>query len=279
MANRYASQQSGPSAFRSSVDALVACAPMTSLVTGVGLGVAGYLVAQPGLATSGAFVAAVGLYVERLQARSLRRRRRAERMRNRHEVTELRRTIAQLRVDVGAFQRALLDTEAALAARDLPLLAKPAPVPAPAPLPARAPVAAVPDVVAPDVVAPDVAAPDVVAPDVVAPEPIVVAEGWVQIQDRDVAEASPLPAQRPSPFVPALSGSVSVALDAAPPRRRPLDTGGIPVLEPGPRDQLTATTDALVYAALTELDEEEATRDLAYASREVDGAMQENRSA
>src|SRR3954470_15897143 len=102
---------------------------MASLATGVGLGAAGYLLAQPGLAASGTLVAAVGLYVERLQARSLRRPRRPERMRNRHEVTELRRTIAQLRLDVGAFQRALLDTGAVLAAQSLPLLS---PVGAPA---------------------------------------------------------------------------------------------------------------------------------------------------
>ena len=51
------------------------------------------------------------------------------------------------------------------------------------------------------------------------------------------------------------------------------------MLEPAPRDRLTATTDALVYAALTELDEEAATRDLAYASREVETGAQENRSA
>ena len=70
-------------------------------------------------------VCAAGLYVERLQARSLRRRRRAERLRARHEVTELRRTIAQLRDDVDAFQRALLDTDrpsGPLAARRCPAL-------------------------------------------------------------------------------------------------------------------------------------------------------------
>src|SRR4051794_29116859 len=245
------------------MNALVACAPMTSLVTGVGLGVAGYLVAQPGLATSGAFVAAAGLYVERLQARSLRRRRRAERMRNRHEVTELRRTIAQLRLDVGAFQRALLDTEAALAARDLPLLPQAAQAAAPAVIPAAAPAVTPARAPAP-------------APQ---PVPIVVAEGWVQIQDRDAVEASPLPVQRLSPFVTALSGSIPVGPDSAAARRRPLDTGGIPVLEPARRDRLTAATDALVYAALTELDEEETTRDLAYATREVEAGAQENRSA
>jgi hypothetical protein len=257
---------------------------MTSLVTGVGLGIAGYLVAQPGVATTGAFVAAAGLYVERLQARSLRRRRRAERMRSRHEVTELRRTIAQLRVDVGAFQRALLDTEAALAARDLPLLPQPAPIPAAIPTPTAAPasvpasVPAAAPAVAPapvPVLVEPVAAP-VTAPQ---PEPVVVAEGWVQIQDRDVAEASPLPVQHLSPFVAALSGSIPVVTEAAPVRRRPLDTGGIPVLEPAPRDRLTATTDALVYAALTELDEEEATRDLAYAVRDGESGTQETRSA
>ena len=211
--------------FRSSVDALVACAPMTSLVTGVGLGVAGYLAAQPGLATSGAFVAAAGLYVERLQARSLRRRRRAERMRNRHEVTELRRTIAQLRLDVGAFQRALLDTEAALAARDLPLLPRPSAAPAPA-----APVVPVAQPAAAPALTPVTPAPAVPAP-VAQPASVVVAEGWVQIQDRDVAEASPLREQRLSPYVAAFTGSVPVS-DSAPARRRPLDTGGIPCSNP-----------------------------------------------
>jgi hypothetical protein len=115
---------------------------------------------------------------------------------------------------------------------------------------------------------------------VVEPEAVVVvAEGWVQIQDRHVAEASPLPPQRLSPFVAAATGSVPAIADASPSHRRPLDTGGIPLIEPAPRDRLTATTDALVYAALTELDEEEATRGLAYAARDAESATPATRSA
>jgi hypothetical protein len=236
VANRYASHLER-SILRASVDLVLACAPMTSLVTGLGLAAAGWLVNAPGVAASGTLVAGVGLYVERLQARSLRRRRRAERMRSRHEVTELRRTIAQLRIDVDAFQRALIDTGAVLTARAVPLLA---PVPA-APAPAPVPVAA----------------------------PVVVAsalDAWVQTPNRDAAEHSPLPAQQPSPFV-AAGGSLPVVPELPP--RRTFDTGGIPVLDPAPRDRLTVTTDALVYAALDGLDEQERTRRLAYAEAEA----------
>src|SRR3954469_21825535 len=77
VANRYASHQLKASFLRASGDLVVACAPMTSLVTGLGLGAAGYLVNAPGVAASGAVVAGAGLYVERMQARALRRRPRA----------------------------------------------------------------------------------------------------------------------------------------------------------------------------------------------------------
>ena len=243
MANRYASQHER-SILRASVDLVLACAPMTSLVTGLGLGAAGYLVNASGLAAGGTVVAGVGLYVERMQARSLRRRRRAERMRSRHEVTELRRTIAQLRLDVDAFQRALVDTGAVLTARALPLLVQaPPPVAAAVPVPVPVPVEAAPGL-----------------------------EVWVQTPDRDAAEHAPLPAQQPSPFVAAASGSLPVVPQLPP--RRAFDTGGIPVLDPAPRDRLTVTTDALVYAALDGLDEQERTRRLAYAETEVaDGAV------
>ncbi len=233
---------------------------MTSLAAGLGLGAAGYLVAEPGLAAGGSLVAAVGLYVERLQARSLRRRRRAERMRSRHEVTELRRTIAQLRLDVDAFQRALLDTEAALSARDLPLLPQPAPVAPPRSADRRATpvVEPVPEPVAEPVVEP-VAEPVVVPVAQPVGQPLVA---WVQTPRRDTADVVPLPAQQPSPFVAAQSGPLPV-LPELPPRRS-YDTGGIPVLEPAPRDRLSTTADALVYAALAELDERAEARRLAY---------------
>ncbi len=279
VANRYASQQLDQSPLRASADLVVACAPMTSLVAGLGLGAAGYLLATPGLATAGAVVAAVGLYVERLQARTLRRRRRAERMRNRHEVTELRRTIAQLRLDVDAFQRALLDTEAALSARSLPLLprvaaaaapAAPAPIPVTEPAAAPVPVADRP-VAEPAPVADPVAEP--VAEPVAVPvvEPVVA---WVQTRERDAVDAALLPAQQVSPFVAEHSGPLPV-LSELPPRRT-FDTGGIPVLDPAPRDRLSVTTDALVYAALTELDEQDAARRLAYPAEETAGAQQES---
>jgi hypothetical protein len=262
VANRYASHQLKGSFLRASADLVVACAPMTSLVTGLGLGAAGYLVNAPGLAASGAVVAGAGLYVERMQARALRRRRRAERMRNRHEVTELRRTIAQLRIEVDAFQRALIDTEAAYAhlAHPAPVAASPAPVVAvAAAAPVVAPAAPEPVVAAP--VASSVpAVPALVAP-VVPAVPAAVAsalpavpavEGWFQTAERDAAESAPLPAQQPSPFVEAASGSLPV-LPELPPRRT-YDTGGIPVLDAAPRDRLSETTDALVHAALAGLD-------------------------
>jgi hypothetical protein len=214
VANRYAAQQQEHSALKTWWDALVASAPMASLATGLGLGGAGYVVQRPGVAASGAVVCAAGLYVERLQARSLRRRRRAERLRARHEVTELRRTIAQLREDVDAFQRALLDTGAAVAARSQPLLPPvPAPVaapvaaPVPAPVPALAPVASV---------AAD--ADDVV----VVPLADVEAAAWVQTRERRPLVRPPLPSQAPSPFVAAVpaggtseqDGAVYAALEA-----------------------------------------------------------------
>ncbi len=262
---------------------------MASLTAGVGLGAAGYLLAEPGLAASGTLVAAVGLYVERFQARSLRRRRRAERMRNRHEVTELRRTIAQLRLDVGAFQRALLDTEAVLAARSLPLLtpvAEPASQVLPRVVPAAEPARAEPArVEAPEAVRAE--APEPVraeAPEPVraeAPEPAVPRlpspsrSQWARAGCRPPSGTPSMP--RPCPFSGSApssrrcSGSLPVVADDAPPRRRIFDTGGIPVLEPAPRDRLSVTTDALVYAALAELDDDEATRRLAYAGSEQAG--------
>jgi hypothetical protein len=178
-------------------DAVVASAPMASLATGLGLGGVGYAVQEPGVAASGAVVCAAGLYVERLQARSLRRRRRAERLRARHEVTELRRTIAQLRVDVDAFQRALLDTGAAVAARSLPLLPPvPAPV-APVATPVAGPVAVAVAAPAPAPAAPAEEADDVV----VVPLSDVEATAWVQTRERRPLAQRPLPSQAPSPFV------------------------------------------------------------------------------
>jgi hypothetical protein len=237
------------SVLRASADAVRACIPGASLVGGIGLGAAGYLVVQPGLAASGALVAAVGLYAERMQARALRRRRRAERMRNRHEVTELRRTIAQLRIDVDAFQRALLDTEAVLAAQSLPLL-PPVPVAEAAPEPAAQVLAlpapeTVPAAVVPYAPSEAPSAPVVATTEQPEAEPravVSIAQGWVQTSHRDV-EASPLPAQQASPFVTAFGANLPViaASHSAP-----------------------SAADALVFAALGELEADEETRALAY---------------
>jgi len=190
------------------VDAVVASAPMTSLVSGLGLAGLGLAGERPAVSAGGAVVCAAGLYVERLQARSLRRRRRAERLRSRHEVTELRRTIAQLREDVDAFQRALLDTEAVLAARSLPLLppvaapavraSLPAAMPAwttPAPAPVR--VAQQPAETHDDVV--------------VVPLADVEASEWVQTRERRPLARPSLPAQQPSPFPPSVPEPAALA--------------------------------------------------------------------
>jgi hypothetical protein len=193
-------------------DAVIASAPMASLATGLGLGGVGYVGQRPGVAASGAVVCAAGLYVERLQARSLRRRRRSERLRARHEVTELRRTIAQLREDVDAFQRALLDTGAAVAARSQPLLPLAplvaplsvlAPLAAPLAAPLPAPVAApVPAPVGVPVAVPAAAVAAVAADDViVVPLADVEATAWVQTRERRPLAQPPLPSQAPSPFV------------------------------------------------------------------------------
>ncbi|HVN13424.1 MAG TPA: hypothetical protein VMT69_15120 [Kineosporiaceae bacterium] len=227
MANRCASQQQERSRPRAVVEAVVACTPMTSLVAGLALGGAGCLAQVPGLAAGGAIVCAAGLYVERLQARSLRRRRRAERMRSRHEVTELRRTIAQLRQDVDAFHRALLDTEAVLAARNLPLL-----------LP-------VPEVTEAEPVA-------VAAPEPGEGELVVVAlaeaeaSDWVQGPARVGTGTAALPTQQPGLFLTAAGAP-------------------LPAQPPAARGRLTPKADALVYAALVELDAAVTTRSLAYA--------------
>jgi len=195
-------------------DALVASAPLASLATGLGLGGAGYAVQEPGVAASGAVVCAAGLYAERLQARSLRRRRRAERLRARHEVTELRRTIAQLRVDVDAFQRALLDTGAVVAARSLPLLppvaAPAAPVAAPTAVPVATPAAVPVAVPAPAPVALAEEADDVV----VVPLADVEAAAWVQTRQRRPLARPPLPSQASSPFVSAVPAAVDAGADA-----------------------------------------------------------------
>jgi hypothetical protein len=213
VANRYAAQQREHSTLKTWWDAVVASAPMASLATGLGLGGAGYAFQAPGVAAGGAVVCAAGLYVERLQARSLRRRRRAERLRARHEVTELRRTIAQLRVDVDAFQRALLDTEAVLAARSQPLL-PPVLAPVPAPVAVSAPVAvpapAVDPAAAPAAVA--VAVPVAVphagaTDDAVVPIADVEATAWVQTRQRRPLAQPSLPSQAPSPFLPALAAA------------------------------------------------------------------------
>jgi hypothetical protein len=243
------------SAFRFSLDAVLACTPMTALVSGVGLGAAGYLAPAPALGAGGALVAAAGLYAERMQARSLRRRRRAERVRNRHEVTELRRTIAQLRLDVDAFQRALSDTEAAIAAQPVPAPTEKASSPRrtePAVLEAARPAGEPtrpagerprPRHVAPAVVR--VPAPvSEVAPDAGAGRPAVatvaIAQGWVQTAERD-AESSPLPLQHAGPFVSRAGAGAGAGAEMAPPRRA-FDTAGIPVLDPVPADRLRVTT-------------------------------------
>jgi hypothetical protein len=190
------------------VDAVVASAPMTSLVSGLGLAGLGLAGERPAVSAGGAVVCAAGLYVERLQARSLRRRRRAERLRSRHEVTELRRTIAQLREDVDAFQRALLDTEAVLAARSLPLLP---PVPAPAvraALPAVTPAWTTP-------AATPVRDPRETAEThddvVVVPLADVEASEWVQTRERRPLARPSLPAQQPSPFPPSVPEPAALA--------------------------------------------------------------------
>jgi hypothetical protein len=211
VANRYAAQQREHSAFRTWWDAVTASAPVASLATGLGLAGVGYVVQAPGVAASGAVVCAAGLYAERLQARSLRRRRRAERMRARHEVTELRRTIAQLREDVDAFQRALLDTGAAVALRSQPLLPVPVPVAAPVPAPVAAPVPAAVAAPAPALAVP-LAVPAPAACDaaetaddvVVVPLADVEATAWVQTRERRPLARPPLPSQPPSPFVAAV---------------------------------------------------------------------------
>jgi hypothetical protein len=172
------------------------------------------------VSAGGAVVCAAGLYVERLQARSLRRRRRTERLRSRHEVTELRSPIAQLREDVDAFQRALLDTGAVLAARSLPLLppvAAPA-VPAllPAGVPAAVPVrtAPVPAPVPVQAAAANTRTPEPAEPHedvVVVPLADVEASGWVQTRERRPLARPPLPAQQPSPFTPSVPEPAALA--------------------------------------------------------------------
>jgi hypothetical protein len=212
--NRYASRQQARFWPRTGVDIVVASGPITFLVAGLGLGAGGYALEQPAVAASGALAGAVGFSLERLQARALRRRRRAERLRSREEVTELRRTIAQLREEVDAFQRALLDTEAALAAGSLPLLvpvaeaqdlAASASEPAPASKPASAPAAQ----------------PHIGGVDAQEEEVVVVAlthaeaSDWVQTPPRDAAGQVSLPARRPTPFIAAVGGWAPIPLPAA----------------------------------------------------------------
>jgi hypothetical protein len=217
-------------------DGVLASTPLASLAAGLGLGGAGYVVQRPGVAASGAVVCAAGLYIERLQARSLRRRRRAERLRARHEVTELRRTIAQLREDVDAFQRALLDTEAVLAARSIPVppplaaatrmaqakstVAAPAAPSAAGPVaPPVAPSVAMPFAVPAQPAAPAPASGFAPSPAdaeavVVVPLADVEVAAWVQTRERRPLAQPSLPFQQPSPFVPAATGAAATSMAA-----------------------------------------------------------------
>lgn len=88
-------------------DAVVACTPVASLVTALGLGGTGYLTGRPDVAACGAVVGSVGMYVERFQRRDLRQRFRRERARFRLETRDLHATVDELRREIAAVRLAV----------------------------------------------------------------------------------------------------------------------------------------------------------------------------
>jgi uncharacterized membrane-anchored protein YhcB (DUF1043 family) len=82
------------------LSAVVAFVPTSALLSAVGAAGSGYLLHRADVAAAGAGTAAVGLAVERLQTRSLRRRVRRERWEWRDEREQLRESMNELRHDL-----------------------------------------------------------------------------------------------------------------------------------------------------------------------------------
>lgn len=85
-----------PTAF----NAVVALVPAGALLSAVGAAGSGYLLHRADIAAAGAGTAAVGLAVERLQTRSLRRRARRQRWEWRSEREQFRESMSELRRDL-----------------------------------------------------------------------------------------------------------------------------------------------------------------------------------
>jgi hypothetical protein len=85
-----------PTAF----NAVVALVPASALLSAVGAAGSGYLLHRADIAAAGAGTAAVGLAVERLQTRSLRRRARRDRWEWRAEREQFRDSMSELRRDL-----------------------------------------------------------------------------------------------------------------------------------------------------------------------------------
>jgi len=250
-------------------DAVVACAPMTSLISALGLGGTGYLAGRPGIAACGAVVGGAGIYAERLQARQLRQRARRDRDRFRLEAREMSRTVDELRREVAAVREDMeACVEASTAALQMALaeLAGRTATPAEPAVPVTVPVAAPP-----------------VVPAVVPAAPAAVPAAAAAVPaDLPVREPAPVPVQAPATPVPVAARMpwvspaaaarrsalwVQEARPVAAPFEGTMNTGRIPVLDPGPSNRIAARSsviaDALVYASLAEQEFDAAERELA----------------
>ena len=89
------------------LNAVVAVVPAGTLLSAAGAAGSGYLLQRADIAAAGAGAAAVGLVVERLQTRCLRRRVRRERWQWRAEREEMREGLDELRRDLAGAHRTL----------------------------------------------------------------------------------------------------------------------------------------------------------------------------
>ncbi len=286
MAKRIAPDQTPRGWAPTARDAVLACAPMTSLLGALGLGGTGYLMGRPDMAACGAVVGGVGIYAERLQAREVRLRARRDRARFRAEsqallatMDDLRREISTVREDMeertrsqtAALELALRQvTELARSDGDLRTARAAAPAGEPdreAPSPSDAGPVTVPVPAAAPVTAPAAAS---VVPAAPVPAPVAAATTPAAAPAAAaLASRAGVWVQEPRPARPGPAGTRSGSHFFVP---AVLDTGGIPLLDPGPMTRVGARTpaaagpvaDALVYAALARQEVDEATERLAH---------------
>ena len=229
-----------PAAF----DAVVAVTPNTSLVAALGLAGGGYLAGREEVAACGALVGALGLAVERIQHRSVRVRARRERARYRDGLQGVGVQLNELRRELTGLRQ---DLDGVRDERDS----------------IRAELTATQDELANVRVAVATAAP------VVPSAPVVPVTGPIT-----------MPIRRPT-ITPASPGVSPAAVAKLPGQvRSPIATGGIPLLNPGPRMPVPGVidlrsrfaaappardpelADAMVYAAMAEAEAQQLAQSL-----------------